>query len=276
MNDLIPCPACNKNEFETLLKKRVRKMYDISIVKCGECGLVFNNPVLEEQLLQQFIFEDYYQSKEISSHIDRRFVRHFKRRARTHLKLISGFYQKEFTGRALDIGCGAGFFLNEIRKQGWSVRGIEPDANCSQYAVNKLDIEVFRGLFKQYETGDKFDLIYFSHVFDDLPEISAVLDKVKEMLTSDGRIFIEVPNNNADKNFLKVKDGDFLENKCYFTVETLLKLLKNNGFKILYSKMKEPVYINTFWQWVISPIVLTRKLFPDRLKSLIRVIAAPI
>ena len=121
MNELIPCPACDNNEFETLLKKRVNEIYDISIVKCGRCGLVFNNPLLEEQLLKQFIFEDYYQSKKVGSRIDGRFVRHFRRRARTHLRLISGFYQKEFTGRALDIGCGAGFFLNEIRSRGWKV-----------------------------------------------------------------------------------------------------------------------------------------------------------
>lgn len=230
--------------------------------------------ITDESELNQFIFEKYYQTKDIGSQIDKRFIRHFTRRAKIHIKYLTKFYNEGFKGKVLDVGCGAGLFLNEMRKIGWDTNGIEPSRECYKYATNNLKLDVYRGLFQEYKSDKKFDLIYFSHIFDDIPDIVGVLSKINNLLNDDGKIFIEVPNLNRDKNFKSVKDGDFIENRYYFTPSTLRHLLENNGFKIEELITYEAIYLNTLFQYFKSPfLLLKRMILPRKYKAHIRLIA---
>ena len=203
MNSL--CPLCLIEESMVLYEKLVWNKYSIKINKCNNCDFIYKNTSMNNIELNEFIFEEYYKSKDVGSEINKRFIRHFKRRAKLHKKLLSSYFDEDFCGRVLDVGCGAGLFLNEMRKLGWETFGIEPSRECYEYATDNLNLNVFRGLFNDYPVYKKFDLIYFSHVFDDLPNILNVLEKVKDLLEDNGKIFIEVPNFNGYKNFNSIK-----------------------------------------------------------------------
>ncbi|TFB11130.1 class I SAM-dependent methyltransferase [Candidatus Marinimicrobia bacterium MT.SAG.3] len=275
VNNYISCPICHNDKYRPIFKKSITKKYNVSIVQCEHCEFVLSkSAALGQEVKQDFVFENYWRSKKIGNHIDKRFIRHFTRRARSHLKLISGFYPKGFTGRALDIGCGAGLFLDEIRKQGWSVHGIEPDKECYDYAINTLKLDVDRCLFADYQTEEKVDLLYFSHVFDDINNIDLVCRKIKSLLSSEGRVFIEVPNLISYGGFENINDEDLIVNKYYFTTSTLRNLLEENGFTFEYFKSKEPIYLNTVGQVVLSPFKVYKKMKSSKKKSLIRVIAS--
>ena len=89
-----------------------------------------------------------------------------------------------------------------------------------------------------------------------------------------GKIFIEVPNWNRDKNFKTVKDGDLIENKYYFTPNSLRLLLDKNGFKVNKLITYEPIYINTLLQYFKSPISFIKKIIiPKKYKAHIRLVA---
>lgn len=175
----------------------------------------------------------------------------------------------------LDVGCGAGFFLHTIRNKGWDCYGIEPDERCFKHASSQLNLNVERTLFEHYQAEAEFDLIYFSHIFDDLPEIGAVLSKVRDLLVPNGKVFIEVPNLSVNRNFEKMDDGDLIENKYYFTIHTIAELLRKHQFSIDYLKTAEPVYLNTIGQYFKSPFNALKKLRPADKKSHIRVVATP-
>ena len=267
------CSLCNGNIFTVVFSRMILDTYNVEIFKCQNCGFIYSDIAIDELELHKFISEKYYQTKKGAFQIDQRFVRHYTRRAYSHIKLFSKLFKINFDGCVLDVGCGAGLFLNEMKKGGWKTFGIEPSCECFDYATTVLNLDIYRGLFDEYQTNEKFDLVYFSHSFDDLPNIVRVLKKINNLLNDTGKIFIEVPNSNRDTNFNSVKDGDFIENRYYFTPSTLRHLVENNGFKIEYLVTYEPFYLNTAFQYLGSPASYLRKLFmPSSLRAHIRLI----
>ena len=273
MNSL--CPLCLIEESMVLYEKLVWNKYSIKINKCNNCDFIYKNTSMNNIELNEFIFEEYYKSKDVGSEINKRFIRHFKRRAKLHKKLLSSYFDEDFCGRVLDVGCGAGLFLNEMRKLGWETFGIEPSRECYEYATDNLNLNVFRGLFNDYPVYKKFDLIYFSHVFDDLPNILNVLEKVKDLLEDNGKIFIEVPNFNGYKNFNSIKLGDLIENSYYFTPLSLKNLKDTNGFDINFLETYQAIYLNTISQYLQAPFSFLKGLIiPFDNKEHIRIIAS--
>jgi SAM-dependent methyltransferase len=90
----------------------------------------------------------------------------------------------------LDVGCGSGATLLELRKCGFTrLRGIDPFIPQSiTYAggvqVNKQRIE---------DTQGRFDLIIFNHVFEHLDNPVATLEQAVRLLAEDGQILIRLP-----------------------------------------------------------------------------------
>jgi SAM-dependent methyltransferase len=165
-------------------------------------------------------------------------------------------------------------FLHEINKIGWNVSGIEPSEEHFLYAINNLDLNVHKGMFHEYEEKNKFDLIYFSHVFDDLPNLDKTFEKINSLLKSNGRVFIEVPNHNRDKNFKLVKQGDFIENQYYFTTESVRKVFYDHGYHVEYLETYESIYLNSILQYFLAPYELIKRyIIPDVKKEQIRLIA---
>jgi 2-polyprenyl-3-methyl-5-hydroxy-6-metoxy-1,4-benzoquinol methylase len=271
----ISCQLCKTKNYSVIFTKLIKKNINIEIVKCDSCDFIFNNTIIEDERLKKFIFYDYYKSKNVGHTIDKRFIKHFKKRAKNHINLIAKFYGPRFNGSVLDVGCGAGIFLNEMRKKGWDVSGIEPSNECYEYATKNYNLKIYRMLFEEFDKSEKFDLIYFSHIFDDLNDIVDVINKTKEYLTNNGKIFIEVPNYIRDKKFKLVKDGDLIENKYYFSRSSIKNLLEKNGLIIEKLISYEPIYLNTIVQYLVSPMGLLKRIFFfSNYKSHIRLIAS--
>ena len=272
-NGFVVCPLC-RHESKCIFNKTLCDDIDIKILKCSSCQLIFDDTSIEKTKLDKFISEEYYKTKDVGSKIDQRFIKHFTRRANIHIKLILKFFPNKFKGKVLDVGCGGGMFLHEMEKKCWSVVGVEPSYEHYQYATEVLGLDVWNCLFHEYVSNDKFDLIYFSHVFDDLPKLDLVFEKMDSLLLPNGRVFIEVPNHNRDRGFKSVKNGDFIENQFYFTASSIKNIFENNGYRIEYLKTYESIYLNTFLQYLAGPYKLMKRwLTPDVNKEQIRLVA---
>ena len=143
---IINCILCESDqEISVVFSKKLNcnnREYLAEVVQCKSCGFVFDNTEIEEKDLSEFISSSYYKSKKIGSDIDNRFKRHFANRAKSHIKLITQNFPFNFPGKALDIGCGAGIFLNNLKQLGWSTFGIEPSDEHYCYAKNILNLNV--------------------------------------------------------------------------------------------------------------------------------------
>ena len=97
--------------------------------------------------------------------------------------------------RVLDFGCGAGGFLLTANSLAAEVVGVELESRVRKFYENS-EITILSSIedAAKISGASKFDIISAFHVVEHLPDPREVLKKLGTMLTSDGRMVIEVPS----------------------------------------------------------------------------------
>jgi len=238
MQTLTNCPICNGTSitnYEDIKDFAISgEVFSISI--CKDCSFLFTNPRPDETEIIPYYQSDNY----ISHHSNKkgvvttvyRKIRSIMLKRKT--KLINSFTTPE-SRTILDIGCGTGEFLNEAKQLGWKTIGLEPDADARNMAVNNYQLEVNspEELFNLKPTT--FDIITMWHVLEHVHLINEYLKKISEILKSQGRLIIAVPNYNSD-DCIAYKGywaGWDLPRHLYHFSKTTMELIgKKHGFSL--------------------------------------------
>lgn len=264
------CPSCFSNNSKQFSFFKLKE--NIRLRVCLECKLIFKETHTSSESLKVQEGE-YYSSKKIGSLVDNRFLKHHTRRARNHHRYISKYFDKDLDKTVLDIGSGAGIFLNYLKQRGWEVEGIEPDPIMQSYAKRKLDLNIKQTLFCDWVPERKYSLIYLSHVLDDLPNLNQNIEKISEALQKGGYLFIEVPNHSWPFRLNFEKSEDLNMGQYFFSIDSLERIIKNNNFQVLDITTFHLVHLNTIFQKIISPIMLLLKLRTKKYRPYLRLIA---
>lgn len=132
----------------------------------------------------------------------------------------------------LDVGCGNGDILDVLKKRGYKyLQGIDLDADAVAY-VKKRGIACENIDILEYKPEDKYDLIMMNHVLEHLPkkEVISILSYIREnLLGSDGRILIRVPNAQANTGCYWAYE-DFTHETLY-TAGSLKYIMKCAGYR---------------------------------------------
>ena len=90
------------------------------------------------------------------------------------------------SGRLLDVGCAAGFFLAEAQRY-YDCEGVELSAFSSKFAREHLGLKVHTGtLADAWFASGQFDLITLWDVIEHVPDPRGVLDEVARLLKPGG------------------------------------------------------------------------------------------
>jgi len=96
--------------------------------------------------------------------------------------------------RVLDVGCGNGEFLLEMRAAGWSAQGLETDARAVARA-REHGLDVREGALEDgVYPARSFDAVTLSHVLEHLYDPVGTLRTCREILRDDGSLWIATPN----------------------------------------------------------------------------------
>jgi 2-polyprenyl-3-methyl-5-hydroxy-6-metoxy-1,4-benzoquinol methylase len=154
----------------------------------------------------------------------------FKKR----LRRIEDYKKK---GNILDLGCATGFFLDEAKKRGFRVNGVELSAFAASYANTKLKISVKNSDILSASFKPKsFDVITMWDVIEHIPNPQETLKKIYSWLKDDGVLVFATPDVGSiparltGYRWIGYKLSD--EHLSYFSLETLTKLLEKAGFTI--------------------------------------------
>lgn len=207
------CPLCgNMNDFTYIESKDAYTLY-----RCLSCFSEFCNPMLPAPpKWYSHIGEFYGWRWEFGQ-----FLRDIK-------KLLP-------TGRVLEIGCGEGIVLQKL-KDLYDAFGIDFNEDAVKKAEAKglkvypMTVEDFSRQFPLI----KFDAISFFHVLEHVENPMAFLENVRNLLNSNGLVFLSIPNPNRIRLALSREEWDYPPHHLLrFSVAGLQKLFEKAGFKIL-------------------------------------------
>ena len=144
--------------------------------QCMRCGLIYVSPRPSPDEIVNLYAHD---SAHTDSAVLARNELHRRLCARHSLRILKKYLP---AGDLLEIGAGGGFFLNEARRAGFNVKGIELNPLQAQTIVqNGIPCET-RPVTLAF-TGKQFDVIYHcdvtSHFFDPIAEFKAMAARLK-------------------------------------------------------------------------------------------------
>ncbi len=208
-----------------------------SVVECGSCGLVYVTPRLRSDVLPEVYAEDYWrsQSPKDRGYADYRreaplYLKTFRRR----MRLIDRFRPQP--GRALDVGCAAGFFLHVLAERGWDVAGVELSPQIAAAAQAELGRErIHVGTLDSAPfPKESFDLVSLWDVVEHVEDPIALLGAARAFLKEDGLLVLET--QNVESRFARLlgprwQHYKHLEHLYHFAPATLDRLLAETGFE---------------------------------------------
>lgn len=161
------------------------------LVRCPECCLIFQDPLPSSEAMASL----YYYGDELARLLETDLRSFSLKRAREKRSLLDGAGVAP-GGRALDVGCSTGAWLEVARQAGWDPVGVEIGDAFAQVARSR-GLEVHTGTLADhvptFEPGS-FDLVTFWDVLEHLPEPRVALEQAIGLLAPGGTVAMSVPN----------------------------------------------------------------------------------
>lgn len=220
--EAVRCPLCGGERAARLFAQRdlalgVPGLY--AVTRCEACDLIYQNPRVRTDRLGDTYPQEYAahtREPELS-----RTVRRFDPEVRFTLARRLGYrhlaiddvsvrdrlsavlrakrIRKAFPpwvgqGRLLDVGCASGKFLRQMGAVGWTLSGIEYDAEAAEKA-GKTGARVFVGDPADAPFPDaSFDLVTAFHSLEHMPDPLGAMARMVRWLAPGGLAIVEVPN----------------------------------------------------------------------------------
>ena len=219
---VVKCPVCGGEGEE-------RKKGDkTAICKCGDCGLLYQNPHPSRSFLVSQRSSG-FQDAMIKPHGSE-----IREQSKVAVDIMKG-YHKHTSGRpaalnsfgknALEVQCGLGFRLREFQKYGWEVYGVDTSSHAVQYA-KACALDARKATLEAAEfKGNMFDLVLFCGNFGELPDPKQAVAKLLDVLKPKGLVFIQQD---------EVDEESFSDHQLfYFDQEAMRRVLVSNGFEVV-------------------------------------------
>jgi len=234
MVDVGACRLCGGVRWTLRFREGIHE-----VRRCEDCGLVWVSPRRDEAGLQAlYSGEDYWRSdspKECGyadyRGDEERYLETFR------LRLDRALRDGPRGGRALDVGCAAGYCLRVLAERGFAVKGVElspviareAQAHLGQDAVHVGTLET-----SPHAPGS-FDLITLWDVVEHVIDPHALLRRARELLAPGGLLVLET--QDVESPFARILRRRWhhykhSEHLYHFAPATIRRLLTDSGFRV--------------------------------------------
>lgn len=217
----------NKND---VYKRRIGNLTfperQTRFVGCRSCGLVYQSPRLESEILGEMYRENF---RTIPPE------RHSPPDIEMQAEWILLNIENVERGKVFDVGCGTGSLLNHFKKRGWETFGVEPTVTYAEYGTrengHKIKADIYGdGIFE----GEKFDLLIISHVIEHVPNPIEMLISLKGKMKESGYLYIGTPNVTEPR--IGMHDIFSCQHLYLFSHSSLANLIHKAGFEVKASR----------------------------------------
>lgn len=227
------CNVCHDQSMGTV----VFLIDDFQFVRCPRCAVLRVNPRLDDQALQAYYDHAYWTSQDsvVRGYFDYTAdVDNIRRTFRRRLKGLSKAAQQK--GRWLDVGCAAGYLVQETMNAGWDSAGIEWSDYIIQQADEAVRPRITQGRLIDADTSKRFDVITLWDYLEHSPHPRTDVEKAVALLNPGGVLSIIIPN--AGSGLAKLMGSRWEEYKkpqehlYFFTAKQLAKMCQQLGLRI--------------------------------------------
>lgn len=253
--EYVNCDICGQEETGLYLRMEDHS-YGVpgtfSIVRCSSCNLLFTNPRPKCDSIVD-LYRNHYGDFDIRPTVNGKTIKSFVKRnlrVRKFYHWLFGQYLSEVLlkarGRVLDIGCGSGSTMEELRRLGCKVYGIEPNPKAAKACIEK-GLDVTCGVLNEVNfTENFFDTVIMMNVVEHFPSPKRTLEKIYRILRPGGHVYIYCPNANS---YMAAFFDEFWRgwhvpfHFYHFTPETMSRLIRTTPFKNITMRAVTPDFV---------------------------------
>jgi len=249
------CPACSSSSIQSTFSAvdYTATNESFAIWNCNDCSLQFTQDVPDQNNIAP-----YYQSNSYVSHSDTKegLINKLYHLVRAHTlkqkyKLIKSS-TKLAKGRILDIGAGTGAFAHTMKKNGWEVKGLEPDATAREHAKKNYQLELDLPDNINHFQAAAFEVITLWHVLEHVHDLKGYWNHFKKLLSKQGQLIIAVPNytsQDAQHYGQYWAAYDVPRHLYHFSPQSIELLASHYGFTL---KSVHPMWFDSFYVSMLS------------------------
>jgi 2-polyprenyl-3-methyl-5-hydroxy-6-metoxy-1,4-benzoquinol methylase len=216
-----------------------------AIVRCPSCGLVYRASVPSRSELDAIYDESYFGG---AGDADRTGYLDYvgdadahRANARRRLHHLATFVD---VGRLLDVGCAAGFFVEEAGRAGWSAAGVDVSRAMVDWGIANLGADLRVGTLddvaiRNVDCVTMWD--YIEHAVDPRRDVESAYRRLRPggaLALSTGDAGALLPRLSLRRWHLMTPE----HHNFFFTRETLGRLVRSAGFEIIDVAYPSSVY----------------------------------
>lgn len=237
------CPLCNGRRRVTKLEAPDPSPEGgglwFAVVECQDCGLYYTCPRPDEESIGGFYPAGYGPHQA-------------QRRDEGHTGERRCAERRPFPvvghGKLLDFGCGAGVFLDLMRREGWDVTGLDMSNETVARLRTDHGLRVLQGSLPHPELEPaSFNAVTMWHALEHVHNPFDVLKAAKRLLAPGGQVHIAVPNIEclAFRWFGRSWYGlELPRHLTHFSEATLRAMLQRVGFwKVKIEQVKHSDWV---------------------------------
>ena len=163
----------------------------LRLVQCGECGLVYRNPVERARELKDAYGDDTPPTDVLAA---------LHETQRDAYRAQAARLTRELDGRVgsgLEVGSYVGGFLAAARELGWQFEGVDVNESASAYTRSlglRVTVGTIEALAADGALENRFTAVAFWNCFDQLPDPRSAAVAARRLLTPNGVLALRVPN----------------------------------------------------------------------------------
>jgi len=187
------CAICGGSDIEPryLTSRDYISGITFHLSRCTSCGSLQTNVHSTSNTHDYYGTEYYNSEKGKFSHFLERIFR------LNHVRNARALHHRFPAKRVLEVGCGRGYLLSELKNLGVTVRCLESES-AAEWILNNPDIPVSTLLDTEESAwpfeDQVFDLVIFWHVLEHLPDPVTSLKEAFRCLAPGGSLYVSMPN----------------------------------------------------------------------------------
>lgn len=225
MNDRVHrCTVCRSASTPTRVLSKLwgdQSLGNLELNRCRVCGTVFLGAYADAYVDELYDYYSAHQAKSKDELFDPVTRRSYER-------VLRMFSQRGHGKRVLDVGCGAGSFVDAALSAGYTAEGIDLSRPAVEIATGFGLPVSRRDFFSEDIQAASRDIVTLFEVIEHVPEPVAFLRRAEDVVRPGGLIYITTPNfGSLDRRVLGTKwRAIHREHLTYFTPSTLLAAVR--------------------------------------------------